>query len=97
MSAVFVAKRFAPGQQRGEVGVAVGMAVGHAASPQNLRRIQQRLTVLLVFLELIEEVTELLDEERVRLGRTAQLLGVAQGLGPGKSASIRPLSPRSGT
>ena len=55
----------------------MAVTVGHAAAPQHLRGVQQRLAVFLVRLELIEEVAELLDKEGIGLRQAAQLLGIA--------------------
>src|SRR5437660_1396636 len=74
---MLVAERLAAGEDGRQVGIAVAVTVGHAASPEHLRGIEQRRVVFLVLLELIEEVAELLDEESIGLGEAAQLLGVA--------------------
>ncbi len=75
--AVLVAKRFAASEDGGKVGVAVAVTVGHAAAPEDLRGIEQGCVAFLVLFELVEEIAELADEEGIRLGETAELLGVA--------------------
>ena len=57
----------AAGKDGGKVGVPMTVPIGHAAAPEHLRGIQQSSVFLLVGFQLVEEVTQLLDEKRVRL------------------------------
>ncbi len=75
--AVLVTERFSAGEDGRQVGVAVAVTVGHAAAPEDLRGIEQGRVPFPVFLQLVEEVAELADEEGVGLGEAPQLLGIA--------------------
>ena len=76
MAAVLQAEVRAAGEHQREVGVAVAVAVGHAAAEERHRRAQERLAVEILRLrEPGEEVAELLDGEGVVVG---ELLHVAR-------------------
>ena len=64
---MLIAQCTATGKDCWQVRIAMTVPIGHAASPENLSRVQQRTTVLLVCLELVKEVAELLNQESVRL------------------------------
>ena len=68
----------AAGEHQREVGVAVAVAVGHAAAEERHRRAQERLAVEVLGLrEPGEEVAELLDGEGVVVGELLHVAGIA--------------------
>jgi len=77
MSAVLVAECFASCDDGGEIRIAMTVAVSHAAAPENLSGVEKRGVILFVSLQLIQQVAELLDEKRIRLGEAPELFGIA--------------------
>ncbi len=77
VGAMLIPEGFSAAEDGGQVGVSVAVAVRHSASPEDLRGVEQGLSVLLVLFELIEEVAELIDEEGVGCRESAELLWVA--------------------
>ena len=60
----------ATGQDGGQVGIAVAVAVTHAAAKEHHRSVEQRVFAIADGDELVEEVGELLGDERVAFTQT---------------------------
>ena len=78
MTSVFQAEVRAAGEHQWEVGIAVAVAVAHAAAEEGHRGAQERLaTEVLGLGEPSEEVAELLDGEGVVFGELFHVAGIA--------------------
>jgi len=83
--AMLNAQRFSAGKNQWQVRIAMTVSVSHAAAPQNLCAVDQTFVAILVIRELVQEVTELLDQERIGLtipGKPGEKSDLSSGLVP---------------